>query len=229
MGNTSSSATVGDLVLERPSRSRVFSELGIDFCCGGKKTLERACAERGLDLAEVVARLEAEPAPAAAVDWRTQPMSALCDHIEATHHEYTKAELPRLRAMLDKVARVHGERHPEMIEVAMLFGRLADDLSAHLMKEERVLFPAMRGIDAGRVVDLSPPVRVMLAEHDDAGAILHELRTLTKGYVPPSDACNTFRASLAGLEDFERDLHEHVHLENNVLFPRVMRSEQAAS
>jgi regulator of cell morphogenesis and NO signaling len=229
MGIAPASATVGDLVLDRPSRSRVFSELGIDFCCGGKKTLERACAERGLDLGEVVARLEAEPAPVAAVDWRNEPLGALCNHLEATHHVYTKAELPRLREMLDKVARVHGERHPEMIEVAALFGRLADDLSAHLLKEERVLFPAMRGIDAGRVVDLTPPVRVMLAEHDDAGAILHELRTLTKGYVPPGDGCNTYRAALAGLEDFERDLHEHVHLENNVLFPRVTRHEQAAS
>jgi regulator of cell morphogenesis and NO signaling len=225
MGSVSTTVTVGELVLERPSRSRVLGELGIDFCCGGKKTLAQACAELGLDPAEVGARLDEAPVHPGDVDWRTQPVDRLCDYLEATHHAFTRQELPRLRTMLDKVARVHGERHPEMVEVATLFGRFTDELFAHLDKEERVLFPAVRAIAEGRAIDLSRPISVMLHEHDDAGALMHRLRELTWDFAPPEDACNTFRAALDGLEAFEKDLHEHVHLENNVLFPRVTRGE----
>lgn len=227
MSTSSVGPTVGDLVTERPSRSRVFSKLGIDFCCGGGRTLEEVCSARGLDVADVQAMLDREPPAPDHVDWRTEPLGALVDYIETTHHVFTRTELPRLDEMLAKVARVHGARHPYMVEVAASFSRFASELLAHLDKEERVLFPAIRERGAGRAMPLDRPIAVMMREHDDAGATLSWMREQTGGFVPPEGACNTFRAALAGLEELERDLHEHVHLENNVLFPRVHVTSRA--
>ncbi len=215
----STALTVGELVAEQPSRSRVFSQLGIDFCCGGKQTLAEACLRHGLDVAEVQQLLVAQPRAPRDVDWRTRPTTELVAHIERTHHTFTKSELPRLAQLVHKVARVHGERHPAMIEVAELFQCFADELLAHLEKEERVLFPSIR---AGAGSTMARPITVMLQDHDAAGEQMHRLRDLTAGFTPPEGACNTFRAALTGLAELEADLHVHVHLENNVLFPRVL-------
>lgn len=215
--------TIGELVVERPSRSRVFGKLGIDFCCGGRRSLAEACSAHALDPADV-ARLiaEAEQEGEAPNEWAEAPLAAVCDHLVATHHAFTKEELPRLEALLDKVARVHGERHPQMIEVAELFRALAAELSSHLAREEGVLFPAIRALEGAPSAGLMMPIRVMMREHDDAGEVFRRLRELTGDFVTPEGGCNTFRAALSGLADLEEDLHRHVHLENEILFPRAL-------
>lgn len=217
-------STVGDLVVERPSRSRVFSKLGIDFCCGGKKTLRQACREHALEPSTVLSLLEEETSPEPRSTWADAPLSLLVTHIVDRHHVFTRSEVERLRGMLDKVARVHGENHPYMIEVATIFRRFGDEMVAHMAKEERALFPAIVSLEShAPALDLSMPIRVMTAEHETAGADLETMRRLTKDYTPPEGACNTFRAALAGLAELEADLHEHVHLESNVLFPRALK------
>ena len=218
--------TVGRLVAERPERARVFDEFEIDYCCGGKRPLADACRARGLD-PEVVRRRLAESdagPPDPAVDWEAAPLADLCDHIVATHHAFLKLELPRVGRLLAKVVGAHGERHPEMSRALSVYEPFARDLAEHMAKEERVLFPMIKRLAAGEVrpsPSLLAPFRVMEAEHDDAGRALAELRELTAGFQPPADACNTFRAALAGLRGLEHDMHRHVHLENNVLFPQA--------
>lgn len=221
MGQLSGQQTVGQVVVERPAASRVFGKLGIDFCCGGRRSLAEVCRDRGLDLHELLAMLETEEPHPARSSWVDVPLAELVSHIVERHHAFTRAELERLGPMLDKVARVHGERHPQMVEVAALFRTFAVDLAQHMRKEEAVLFPAILQV-AGRGMPLSGPIAVMRTEHEAAGSDLARMRMLTDGFVPPTGACNTFRAALAGLAELEADLHEHVHLENNVLFERVL-------
>jgi regulator of cell morphogenesis and NO signaling len=233
--------TVGQLVAERPARSRIFQSLGIDFCCGGKKPLADACAAKGLDAATVAKMIEAAeahqgPGATAAgpiVDASAMTLAALCDNIERTHHAYLKAELPRLGAMWTRIAAVHGEHHPWAVEVRDVFRSLAEEMDAHMVKEERVLFPAVRAMDAGQACDncfgtVVNPIRVMEHEHDNAGAALERMRGLSSNYTPPRGACNTFRAALDGLAQLEADMHQHVHKENNVLFPKAIELERQA-
>jgi regulator of cell morphogenesis and NO signaling len=222
MISLSTHTRIGDLVADRPSRSRLFARLGIDFCCGGKKTLEQACREQQLDPGEVLSALVELPPVEGERSWVTAPLAQLCDHIQVRHHDFTRAEIPRVGALLDKVARVHGARHPEMIEVAAVFAMFGDEMLTHMLKEERVLFPAIARLGSGARLDLSSPIAVMLREHDGAAAAFARMRELVPGFVPPAGACGTFRAALDGLAELEADLHQHVHLENNVLFPRAL-------
>lgn len=218
--------TVGELVAERPARSRVFEGLGIDYCCGGKLSLTEACARKGLDPAEVGRRLDAVEPAAPETDWREAPLGALCDHIVAAHHVYLRRELPRLRGLLTKLARVHGGRHPELRDTLAVFESFAADLVAHMTKEERVLFPLIAGLESGgvpRTPFVLEPLAVMEAEHDGAGRALAEMRRLTGGYTVPADGCGTYRVAMAGLAELEADMHAHVHLENSILFPRAAR------
>ena len=221
MSDLSLNASVGDLVVERPSRSRVLAKLGIDFCCGGKKSLAQACREKSLDVAEVVAMLEELPAEAPSA-LETASLTAICDHLESTHHAFLKEELPRLEEMLEKVVRVHGAKFPFVVELLAVYVPFAEELLLHLHKEEKILFPAIRRLDRGACLDVAAPISVMEREHDDAGEVLRRLRSLASDYEPPEGACNTFRALLGGLADLEADTHEHVHKENNILFPRVL-------
>ena len=219
-------STVGALVAEQPTRSRVFEELGIDYCCGGKLSLAEACARKGLDPDEVSRRLASAEFVEQETDWRAAPLAALCDHIVSTHHAFLHRELPRLRGLLTKLARVHGERHPELRDTLAVFGPFADELTAHMTKEERVLFPLIAGLESGavpRTPDVLQPIAVMEAEHDAAGRALEELGWLTDGYAVPADGCGTYRAAMAGLAELEADMHAHVHKENNILFPRAAR------
>src|SRR5262245_25053576 len=220
--------SVGELVAERPGRSRVFEELGIDYCCGGKLSLAEACSRLRLEVESVSGRLaeaDAEERPDG-TDWRAARLADLCGHIVATHHAFLRRDLPRLRDLLGKLARVHGDRHPELRDVLAVFEPFADELAGHVAKEEQVLFPLITRIESG---DVSPtpfvlqPIGVMQAEHDDAGRALAELRRLTGGYAVPADGCNTYRAAMAGLAELEADMHAHVHKENNILFPRAAR------
>ena len=226
--------TVGELVAARPSRSRVFEAFHIDYCCGGKRSLKEACHKKGVDTATVVTALEHVDIGRAALDDTSpadMPLDILCDHIVERHHEYLRRELPRLMAMSDKVARVHGDRDARLEGVADEVRQLAAELERHTMKEERVLFPAIRamvrceGLPFMPFGTLSNPIHAMESEHDEAGGGLARLSELTDDYTPPAWACNTYQALLDGLHDLEMDLHQHIHKENNVLFPRAMEEE----
>jgi regulator of cell morphogenesis and NO signaling len=215
--------TVGELVAERPGRSRVFQSFGIDFCCQGGRTLREACDRKGVASAAVVEQLEAEalekstagPNPA------ELPAHELAAYIVDVHHGYLRRELPRLRAMAERVAHVHGGHTPTLVEVWQVFLGLEEELTLHLMKEEQVLFPAVAAMSTGQAApgDLDGPIHCMIHEHEDAGDALARLRVLTQDFQPPAEACNTYRALFAGLHDLEEDLHRHIHLENAVLFP----------
>jgi len=219
--------TVAEVASTLPSSVRVFQRYGIDFCCGGKAALAAACHATGVSYAALVDAIEASAQqPAADMrDWNREPLQALADHIVATYHEPLREELPRLEAMAAKVHRVHGSKAPFLARLDTIVAALAADLQSHMRKEEAVLFPAIRAVESGggrTPVPISAPVTVMESEHDRAGALLSELRTITDGYVAPEWACQTFRALYHGLADLEAAMHVHVHLENNVLFPRAV-------
>jgi regulator of cell morphogenesis and NO signaling len=216
---------VGQLVAERPSRARVFEQFGIDYCCGGKKPLTQACKEKRIGPKQVLEALARSEEPATGQpDWSAATLTELADHIEHTHHAYLKTELPRLDFMTQKVVKAHGARHPELLKVREVFVALKDEMDSHMAKEEQIFFPACRRLELE--TELSPvwlggPIGILTDEHDDAGRALSSLRDLTHDYTPPLDACNTFRAMLDSLHQLELDMHQHVHKENNILFPKV--------
>jgi regulator of cell morphogenesis and NO signaling len=230
--------TVREIAIEHPATVRVFESLGIDYCCGGKRTLKDACeragvpVERALDL---LAQVE-EDAPADAANWGGATAQELIRHIVGRHHSYVRSEAPRLETMFEKVVSRHGEDHPELASIRDLFGALTEELFMHMHKEENVLFPYIEQMESavGRGAAPPPacfgsvemPISRMLADHDDAGELLAKIRVLSSGYRAPDSACPTYRALYHGLEEFERDLHHHVHLENNILFPRALHMEQ---
>ena len=223
--------TIGALVAARPALARFFERLDIDYCCGGKQTLAAACTRRGLDLTMVIAQLANAEAVLAAgpaeIDAAAMTLSGLADHIEQTHHNYVKQELPRLVEMADRVATKHGWRDARLAEVAATVHQLTQEMLSHMHKEEEILFPLVRQIEGGATDgfhcgSIAHPIRQMEAEHEAAGQAISRLRELTDAFTPNAEACNTHRALLAGLAEFESDLHRHVHKENNVLFPRTL-------
>lgn len=226
--------TVGDLVRERPSRARVFERLGIDYCCGGKVPLETVCQKRGLNSEAVLRELsdhDGRTVEPESEDWTKAALTALADHIIRDHHGYLRRELPRLEAMVNRIAEVHGLNHPELLELRSIFASLKPNLEFHTTKEESVLFPWIKQLDASSGAPpvlrgtVANPIRMMESEHDDAGNALKRIRELTRDFQPPYDACNTYRATLDGLAEFEADLHLHVHKENNILFPGALALE----
>ena len=224
--------SVGELVAECPARSQVFEELQIDYCCHGGVSLQEACQQQHLDPGEVLAKLAPQEDLAPDLrDWLTAPLRELCDYIEQTHHVYLRAVLPRLDSLVAKVAEVHGDRHAELHDVLRLFQGLQAELVPHMVKEERILFPAIRQLElASRPLKLpfgtiQNPIRMMEHEHDAVGKMLSQLRSLTNDFAAPEGACNTYRAMLDGLRELELDLHEHIHKENNILFPRAAKLE----
>lgn len=229
----STSATVGSIVAARPGLARIFESVGIDYCCGGKRSLADACAAKDLDPVTFVVLLKATaklPAGAPAVDVNTMTLIALADHIEQTHHRYLQTELPVLVEKADRVAAKHGWRDPRLLPVAETMRALAADMFLHMVKEEQILFPLVRelersGVVSGHCGSIANPIRQMEHEHDGAGAAVARLRELTDGFTPDADACNTHRAMLAGFAALEADLQQHVHKENNVLFPRALALE----
>jgi regulator of cell morphogenesis and NO signaling len=220
---------VGQIVAERPSAARVLERAGIDYCCGGATSLGDAVRARGgaVDLTALLqdlAAVRAAPVPATEKVFTGVPLAELTRHVEATHHAFLRSELPRLAGLVEKVRGVHGATHPELEEVATLFAALEHELPPHLELEERRLFPAVVALEAGRATspaDVLEALALMEAQHDGAGATLHRLRERTNGFAVPSDACASYAQMLSGLAALEADLHAHVHLENNVLAPRV--------
>jgi regulator of cell morphogenesis and NO signaling len=217
--------TVGEIVAENPSQARVFQSYGIDFCCQGGRTLREACTLKGIGLEAVIEQLEAANADKTAPEENPAllPPIELIGYIVDKHHGYLRSELPRIHAMAERVAKVHGGHTPSLVEVYEVFRAMASELDSHMMKEEQILFPAIRALCANEsAMPLDGPVDCMLKEHDDAGAALARMRELTNGFTPPPEACNTYRALFAGLTELEDDLHHHIHLENSVLFPQAM-------
>jgi regulator of cell morphogenesis and NO signaling len=227
------SLTVGDLVAQDYRRAAVLKRFGIDFCCGGGVSLEAACQKKGVALEDGERALAASDnrgtPDARASSWAP---TFLADYIVNEHHTYVRESVPVLRAFTQKVARVHGEARPELVAIAARFEEVAQELEAHMASEEHVVFPLVKALAEGRPAEgtsLHALVGEMEAEHDHAGHLMREINRLSGGYTPPEGACNTYRATYAKLEEFEDDLHRHVHLENNVLFPKALALEETAA
>lgn len=224
---------IGEIVAGDFRAASVFNEYGIDFCCGGKRTVAEVCREQKVDAGAVVAAIEkvcAEPGTGPRFDeWEPE---ALIGYIVGNHHGYVRRALPSLVANAVKIAAVHGSRHPELHEVAQLAQAVSAEMSSHMVKEERILFPYIAELSAaareGRPPAAAPfgpvenPIRMMEEEHESAGACMARIRELTGGYATPQDGCTTYRICFQELEAFETDLHAHVHLENNLLFPKAL-------
>ena len=213
---------IGRLAAEHPLATRVFARYRIDYCCGGGRPLDEVCRTKGLDPARVLDEVYKEIAPSGTDmhRWDDAPLPELIDHILTAYHLPLHEELPRLEAMAEKVARVHGDKDPERLPALLaVFRGLKAELDSHLTKEEAILFPMIR---RGQGAGAHGPVAVMLREHDEAGDALRQLRELTDDYTVPEGACNTWRALWFGLAALETALHEHIHLENNILFPRAL-------
>jgi len=232
--------TVRELALENPAATRVFEKFGIDYCCGGKRSIEEACKTANLSLNEVLQSLESAATEAQTTrrerDWPAGSLGDLIAHIKNAHHKYTRDEIARLQPLFEKVCSVHGSKHGELLEVREKFRLLAQELTTHMMKEEMVLFPYIDRMEEARIEGgpilpapfgtVQNPVAMMIHEHDSAGDLLRRLRALTNEYTPPADSCLSYRTLYSALEEFERDLHQHVHLENNILFPRAIEMER---
>jgi regulator of cell morphogenesis and NO signaling len=230
------STTLAEAVDAFPLLAREFERRGLDYCCGGGRTLGHACAEIGVDPDVIVAELSAVATSSGSAEWTTMSADVLVDHLEATHHRYLWDEMPRVTALVDKIVAVHGDRHPELVEVASRFGQVRADLEPHMLKEERMLFPMIRelatstGMPSFHCGSLRNPISVMLSEHDAVGDLLARLHRLTDGYTPPTDGCASYVACFAAMAEMEADTHLHIHKENNVLFPMVVQlaAERAA-
>lgn len=231
--------TVSEIAVERPQSIRVFEKFGIDYCCGGAKPLEEVCMKLGVtadSVLDAIAKLELKAGSDDLHDWATSSMETLVNHIINKHHEYVRQEIPRLEKLLEKVEAVHGKNHPQISTVRSLFAELATEMTSHMMKEEEVLFPYVvrmeKSIEEGKPAppaffgSVRNPTASMMQEHEAAGQLLQDIRKNCDDFNVPADVCTTFRAMYQGLEDFERDLHQHIHLENNILFPRALRMEK---
>lgn len=231
---------VKDIVVEHPQTLRILERLGIDYCCGGKTPLAQAAQQAGLSsdqvLAELDRALEAGRSSDSAKDWTAASATELADHIERTHHVFMKEQLPRLVGLLDKTLRAHGPRYGDMLkQLQRSLISLRTDIELHLAKEERILFPFIRQIEVWQQGEgplpemhcgtVANPIGQMEFEHEQAGEILAQIRAITSDFRLPEDACETFRALYDGLREMEADLHEHIHLENNILFPKAIEME----
>lgn len=227
--------SVGEFVAEDYRTAKVFEKYGIDFCCGGTAALSDICRVKGINPAAITREIEAvktEPLERSQ-NYAAWGLPFLADYIINTHHGYLNENTGQIAVYANKIAEVHGALHPEVIEIAGIFARIATDMAAHLREEEEVLFPAIKRIDAARKAGAPPEagdletLKASLVklnqEHDAIGDAVHTIRDLSKGYAIPDDVCNTFVVTYRKLKEFEDDLHKHVHLENNILFPKAAR------
>jgi regulator of cell morphogenesis and NO signaling len=229
--------TVGEIAAKDIRKAEVFKKYGIDFCCGGKKSLKQVCEEKGLDVEIVEAELENPAQPvSAANDYNRWEPDFLADYIYNQHHLYYYNELPVLKGLITKVAQHHGDNHPELKYMYSLFGQLVHELDTHFMREEKVVFPFIKAlVQAKRTGNfealnsqpsLTDPIRLMEVDHDAAGEILAEMQKLSNNYAPPADACNSYQFLYKKLKDLDEDLHQHIHLENNILFPKALKLDK---
>jgi regulator of cell morphogenesis and NO signaling len=232
---------IGQIVTEDFRTAQVFKQHNIDFCCKGHRSLSEVASRKALDTDQILSELErvvagqAEGVP----DFKSWPLDALADHIEKKHHRYVEEKIPVLKAFLEKLCSVHGGRHPELFEIMAAFNASAGELAMHMKKEELLLFPMIRKMvrasKEGTPLPQAPfgtvgnPIRVMMEEHETEGERFEEIRALSNGYTPPEDGCTTYRVTYSMLVEFEGDLHQHIHLENNILFPGAVELEEALS
>jgi len=231
---------VGEIASTNPQSTKILEEAGLDYCCGGHESLHDACAHAGIPAEQILARLRASRAEAgpADADWASAPLADLTRHIREKHHRYVREAIPRVRALAGKVHAKHGANHPEILEIERLFLLLGQEMIMHMQKEEQILFPYIEALE--RCVKakepLEPPffqtvrnpIYAMMKEHDSAGELTKQIRRISREYAPPPDACASYQALYQDLREFEADLHQHVHLENNILFPRAVELEQGA-
>ena len=222
--------SIGEIVAMDFRAASVFKESGIDFCCGGRMTIEEACSDKGLDQAEVRSKLAAlESLPADTVhNFKEWDLGFLCDYIMNTHHKFVLKSLPELVNYTEKIARVHGAGHPELEDVSGLFSEINRELLQHLKNEEENLFPAIKDFQLSGSMEAKAIIIAQIAklssEHDFAGGAMDSINKITSNYAVPADGCNTYHVTFRLLEKFEDDLHVHVHLENNILFPKALKS-----
>lgn len=240
---TDARKTVKEIVLAMPDSMEVFERLGIDYCCGGDRPLEEACRAAGRPVEDVLRSLEAAKTATRAgtriTDWNHESLASLMNHIVERHHTFCRQELSRLESLLTKVSEKHRTNHPELSRLKSLFSGMSKELLMHLVKEEQTLFPYIIRMEEAvtRCIPfprppfgtVQNPVQMMVLEHDNAGAVLHEMRQLSGDYRIPPDACNSYQALYEGLKSFESDMHQHIHLENNLLFPRAIEMEDVAA
>lgn len=221
--------TIGEIVANDFRAASLFKDAGIDFCCGGNKSLSDACKEKGADESHLIQQLEilAQTPVSGAMNFKEWELGFLSDYIMNTHHKFVLKNLPELVFYTQKIADVHGDNHPELIEVALLFTKINEELLQHLKNEEEVLFPAIKEAEndatAAVKATIASEITRMQGEHEFAGGAMDKINVLTNNYQIPVDACNTYRVSLKLLEQFEDDLHIHVHLENNILYPKALK------
>ena len=235
MNKTISSLSLAQIVNSNHKAASVFEKYRLDFCCKGKRSLEVACEEQQLEVSRVTEELEtifSKESNGAAIDFDKLNLTQLSDYIIQTHHAYVKNEMPLIDAYLQKVSSKHGGRHPELYKIFQTFSAVKEEMEGHMKKEELILFPRIKEVQ--KLADnekaqlqtgigyLQSPITIMEQEHDHAGSLLNDIRTLSNDYTPPQDACTTYRLSFAALRAFELDLHQHVHLENNILFPKAI-------
>jgi regulator of cell morphogenesis and NO signaling len=233
--------TLGQIAAKDLRKAQVFKKYGLDFCCGGKKTVKEACAEKGLDVTKVEKELQqADTMPSSRPlpygDWS---LDFLCDYIVNTHHSYVRKNLPDIKAYADKVAKVHGSRHPELLRINQLVPEIYTELMSHMIKEEKVLFPYIKELlathhsgqptQAAAFGTVQNPINMMEMEHELVGKNLEEIRLLSNNYLLPEDACASYSLLYRMLDEFEEDLHLHIHLENNILFPKALEVEQKSA
>ncbi|MBK7174425.1 MAG: iron-sulfur cluster repair di-iron protein [Bacteroidales bacterium] len=221
--------TIGEIVAKDFRAAKLFKEAGIDFCCGGYKFLSEACKEKGSDLAAIIKQLNllTERPLGGTINFNEWELGFLSDYIINTHHNFVRRNLPELSFYTQKIAQVHGDHHPELLEVAELFAQIQKELLQHLIKEEEIVFPAIKKAEVSATPEVKTiiisEVNCLRGEHEFAGGAMDKIAVLTNRYHIPSDACNTYRISLKMLEQFENDLHIHVHLENNILYPKAIK------
>lgn len=229
--------TIGEYVAKDFRTAAVFSKYGIDFCCKGNRTIEKACEKKGMDFIQIENEITQllETKSDGAIDFKSWPSDLLIDYIEKTHHRYVEEKSTVLVAFLDKLCKVHGHNHPELYEIKELFDGCAGELAQHMKKEELILFPFIKkmenAIRTGQEIEqphfgtVENPIAMMKHEHENEGDRFVKIAELTNNYTPPTDACNTYKVTFSMLQEFEQDLHKHIHLENNILFPKAIEMQ----
>lgn len=230
--------TIGEFVAEDFRTAAVFSKHKIDFCCKGDRTLEEVCDKKDIDPAALQDEINAvmNNKGDGGIDFKSWPTDLLIDYIEKTHHRYVEEKTPVLLQFLDKLCKVHGERHQELFEIYELFHGCAGELAQHMKKEELILFPFIKKMVKAEATNeelqvphfgtVDNPIAMMKHEHEAEGERFRRIEEITNNYTPPADACNTYRVTFAMLQEFEQDLHKHIHLENNILFPKAHLLEE---